>query len=177
MLIIQTQPMIIFTRLLEILVTKCLLLVVGIQVQVIPTPTTKLKSLTSTRIHGKHELPSRIVQSRTFKFFKNFFLNSFLLLFRICNYGLVSQASSVLIFGGWCQQSVEENYVSTSLIARYTLDKWELVGNLQQARHGHRAISNGDRIYVVGGYGHLRCEISHFFNLKFCSFSALKFGH
>ena len=52
--------------------------------------------------------------------------------------------------------------MSTSLIARYTLDKWELVGNLQQARHGHRAISNGDRIYVVGGYGIHRCEITHF---------------
>ena len=76
----------------------------------------------------------------------------------------MSRASSVLILGGSCDD------IDSSLIARYTLDKWEQVGNLQQARNGHRAISNGDRIYVVGGYGTLRWEITHFLNLKLCSF-------
>ena len=68
-LTIQTQPMSTISRLLEILITNCLLLVVDIQVQVILTATTKLKSLTSTRIHGQQKLPSRIVPS-TSKFFK-----------------------------------------------------------------------------------------------------------
>ena len=38
-----------------------------------------------------------------------------------------------------------------SRIAKYTLDKWENVGNLQTYRYAPRAIANGDRIYVVGG--------------------------
>ena len=65
--------------------------------------------------------------------------------FSIHSYGVISRKSSVLIFGGWCDDS------DSSLIAKYTLDKWEHVGNLQQARYGHRAISNDDRIYIIGG--------------------------
>ena len=42
---------------------------------------------------------------------------------------------------------------SSSLIAKYTIDKWEQVGNLQNSRRYHRAIANDDRIYVVGGIG------------------------
>ena len=69
------------------------------------------------------------------------------------------------MFGGNCDGVV------TSLITRYTLDKWEQVGNLQHARHSHRAISNDDRIFVVGGWGNeIRCEIIDFSILKFCSF-------
>ena len=51
--------------------------------------------------------------------------------------------------GGQCDGS------DSSLIARYIINKWERVGNLQNSRRGHRAISNGDRIYVVGGSGTL----------------------
>ena len=51
--------------------------------------------------------------------------------------------------GGWCQGDI------TSLIAKYTIDKWEHVGDLQKSRGSHRAIANGDRMYVVGGYGTL----------------------
>ena len=60
-MIIQTQPMITWKRVLEILITKCMQLVVK--------QITKLKSLTSTQIHGQQKLPSRIVQC-TLKFFK-----------------------------------------------------------------------------------------------------------
>ena len=67
--------------------------------------------------------------------------------FSISYYGLVSRRSSVLIIGGICDGSV------SSLIAKYTLDKWERVGNLQDSRYVHRAIANDDRIYVVGGDG------------------------
>ena len=38
-------------------------------------------------------------------------------------------------------------------IAKYTIDKWEAVGNIQQTRYSPRAISNGDRMYVVGEEG------------------------
>ena len=67
--------------------------------------------------------------------------------FSIKRYGVISRKSSVLIIGGICDGS------DSSLIAKYTDDKWEPVGNLQHSRRAHRAISNGDRIYVVGGEG------------------------
>ena len=60
---------------------------------------------------------------------------------------MISRQSSVLIFGGECDSS------SSSLIARYTIDLWEHVGNLQNSRVGIRGIANDDRIYVVGGFG------------------------
>ena len=69
--------------------------------------------------------------------------------FSISRYGVISRKSSVLIIGGWCDGS------SYSLIAKYTIDKWERVGNLQKSRREHRALANEDRIYVVGGYGTL----------------------
>ena len=79
-----------------------------------------------------------------------------MLLFRISGYGIVSRDSSVLIIGGKC-----EGNDAVSLIAKYTLDEWEQVGNLQHGRWGHRAISNGDRIYVVGGAGLYRFVIKN----------------
>ena len=48
--------------------------------------------------------------------------------------------------GGGCDGS-DKN----PLIAKYTLDKWEKVGNLQTDRYAPRATANGDLIYVVGG--------------------------
>ena len=72
-----------------------------------------------------------------------------LLIFSICYYGVISRKDSVLIIGGRCDGS------HSSKIYEYTLDKWTAVGNLQAGRRGHRAIANGDRFYVVGGYGTL----------------------
>ena len=69
--------------------------------------------------------------------------------FSLSRYGVISRKSSVLIIGGLC------NSIDTSLIAKYTIDKWERVGNLQDSRANHRAIVNDDRIYVVGGEGTL----------------------
>ena len=69
--------------------------------------------------------------------------------FSIHGYGVISRKSSVLIIGGYCDG------IAFSLIAKYTIDKWESVGNLQNSRGGHRAIANQDRIYVVGGRGTL----------------------
>ena len=66
--------------------------------------------------------------------------------FSINRYGVISRQSSVLFFGGVC------NDQSFSLIARYTIDDWEHVGNLQDKRYVHRTIENDNRIYVVGGH-------------------------
>ena len=65
--------------------------------------------------------------------------------FRIYQFAVISRDSSVFIIGGGCDSS------HTSRIAKYTLDAWTEVGNLQTTRYGPRAIQNGDRIYVVGG--------------------------
>ena len=67
--------------------------------------------------------------------------------FRIYRFAVISRDSSVFIIGGGCDSS------HTSRIAKYTLDAWTEVGNLQTTRYGPRAIQNGDRIYVVGGIG------------------------
>jgi len=72
---------------------------------------------------------------------------------RIHSYGIVNRESSVFIFGGECDRDV------SSRIAKYTLDKWEHVGNLQKERWVHRAISNGNRIFVVGGRDSQSTEI------------------
>ena len=61
---------------------------------------------------------------------------------------MVSLESSVFVIGGACDAS---SRMDSSRIAKYTLDKWTEVGNLQTARYGPSAISNGNRIYVVGG--------------------------
>ena len=42
--------------------------------------------------------------------------------------------------------------VEVSQIAKFSAtEKWSKEGNLQAIRSAHRAISNGDRVYVVGG--------------------------
>ena len=44
----------------------------------------------------------------------------------------------------------------TSRIAKYTLDEWTEVGNLQTSRRAHRATADGNgRVFVVGGEGRL----------------------
>ena len=63
---------------------------------------------------------------------------------------MISRESSVFVIGGACDASIG---TGSSRIAKYTLDKWTEVGNLQTDRYGPSAISNGNRIYVVGGDG------------------------
>ena len=66
---------------------------------------------------------------------------------------MISRKSSVLIIGGFCySEGCVGAECYSSLIAKYTINKWERVGNLQEPRLSHRAIANDDRIYVVGGY-------------------------
>ena len=63
---------------------------------------------------------------------------------------MVGRESSVFILGGECDFDV------SSRIAKYTSDEWEHVGNLQKNRNVHRAILNGNKIFVVGGNGSQR---------------------
>ena len=68
--------------------------------------------------------------------------------FSISDYGAISRKSSVFVIGGRC-----DDHIYSSLIAKYTNDKWERVGNLLDSRAYHRAIANQDRFYVLGGSG------------------------
>ena len=106
--------------------------------------TIKLNYLISAQIHGRQKL--HFLSAHLSEFFSELL---WLHVFSIYHYGVISRKSSVLIIGGYC------NGDSSSLIAKYTIDKWERAGNLQKSRSGHRAISNDDRIYVVGGSGTL----------------------
>ena len=97
------------------------------------------------QIHGQRKLHFLTAHQSEFIFGLYFGSHAF----SMYNYGVISRKSSVLIIGGWCDGT------SSSSIAKYTIDKWERVGNLQNSRRGHRAIANEDRIYVVGGSGTL----------------------
>ena len=66
--------------------------------------------------------------------------------FRISYYASVSTQTSVLIIGGWSNDS------PSSSIVEYKDDKWTVIGNLKQARLGHRAISIGSLVMIIGGY-------------------------
>ena len=136
--IIRIQPILIIELHLVILKTKFLPLVNG-------QATIKLNYLISAQIHGRRKL--HFLTAHLSKLI--FELHLWLHIFSIYRYGVISRKSSVLIIGGICDGS------SSSLIAKYTIDKWERVGNLQHSRAYHRAIANGDRIYVVGGRGTL----------------------
>ena len=66
--------------------------------------------------------------------------------FSIYFYGIVSRQDSVLVMGGLCDG------VEVSRVAKFSsTGNWSRKGNLQEVRSAHRAISNGDRVYVVGG--------------------------
>ena len=145
MQIIRIHPIRIIELHLVILKTTFLPLVALVQT------TLKWNYLISVQIHGRRKL--HIHSAHLSKFIFACFSSH---PFSISRYGVVSLKSSVLIMGGWCDgKGSSSGSVSGSLIAKYTIDKWEHVGNLQTRRDMHRAIANEDRIYVIGGEGNL----------------------
>ena len=107
--------------------------------------TQKLKYLISTQKHGRQKL--LFLSAQNCKFILVDIYVTYAL--SISHYGVISRKSSVLIIGGECDG------LSSSLVAKYTIDQWQRIGNLQNLRRQHRAIANGDRIYVIGGQGTL----------------------
>ena len=59
---------------------------------------------------------------------------------------MISLDSAVYVLGGYCDGK------ASSRIAKFTINTWTDIGNLEQARFGHRAITDSGRVYVVGGY-------------------------
>ena len=74
------------------------------------------------------------------------FLYSVNILFRIAKYATISTEESVYIIGGYISES---DY--SSVVAEYKNDEWFNIGNLQQARSSHGAITSGSWTMVIGG--------------------------
>ena len=138
--IIRIQSMIIMWLHLVILTTRFSLLVDPKNIRRPRTP--KLSYLISTQINGRQKLHFHSLQLSESTFWLHLITR-----FSICCYGTISRQASVLIFGGRIDSS------DSSLIAKYTDNKWESIGNLQDSRDRHRAIVNDDRLYVIGGSG------------------------
>ena len=71
------------------------------------------------------------------------------LFFRIYAYATVTTNQGALFIGG----SSGGNYEVTT-VACYNSAGWSKLDDLQSARYYHRAITNGDKVYVIGGNGH-----------------------
>ena len=64
-------------------------------------------------------------------------------------YATTSTEESVYIIGGWTADSSTGS--RTPIIAEYKKDQWTNVGNLNQSRHAHGAITSGSLTMVIGG--------------------------
>ena len=141
--IIRIQPMIIFILRLVISETKSLLLVHSrsMKTEVGRLATLKLNYLISSLINGRRK--RHILSAQVSKLIIGFYSDLHVL--SISDYAMVRSQSSLLLMGGVCDGDF------SSLIAKYSSNRWKRVGNLKDSRRGHRAIANNNRIYVVGG--------------------------
>ena len=69
------------------------------------------------------------------------------LCFSIFGYATVTTSQGALIIGGYGDSS----YVAT--VACYNNSGWNKLDDLQSTRRHHRAIINGNKVYVIGGQG------------------------
>ena len=65
-------------------------------------------------------------------------------------YATVTTSQGALIIGGYCFSCTPYGPVAT--VASYNEDGWKKLDDLQSTREGHRAIVNGDEVFVIGGY-------------------------
>ena len=68
--------------------------------------------------------------------------------FRIARYATVKTDESVLIIGGYTDESPDR----TTIIAEYRNDVWSNIGNFVQLRDTHGAVILGSTIMIVGGW-------------------------
>ena len=71
---------------------------------------------------------------------------AFKIYFSIYGYATVTTSQGALIIGGYTGP-----YVAT--VACYNNAGWSRLDDLQSTRRWHRAIINGDKVYVIGGDG------------------------
>ena len=67
----------------------------------------------------------------------------------IWGYATVTTSQGALIIGGYCENCQSSGPVAT--VASYNEDGWKKLDDLQSTRYGHRAIVNGDKVFVIGG--------------------------
>ena len=65
----------------------------------------------------------------------------------------VSTNQGALIIGGYCHYYLSESIGPVATVASFNENGWEKLDDLQSTRQGHRAIVNGDKVFVIGGYG------------------------
>ena len=70
--------------------------------------------------------------------------------FSILYYATVTTSQGALIIGGYCHSCAPNYYVAT--IASYNENGWKKLDDLQSTRDGHRAIINGGKVFVIGGF-------------------------
>ena len=68
--------------------------------------------------------------------------------FSICEYATVTTSQGALIIGGYAGSRP-----GVATVACYNNAGWSKLDDLQSTRYYHRAIINGDKVYVVGGNG------------------------
>ena len=67
--------------------------------------------------------------------------------FSISKYATVTTRHGALIIGG------NDGLINVATVACYNSAGWSRLDDLQSVRSVHRAISNGDKVYVIGGPG------------------------
>jgi len=72
---------------------------------------------------------------------------AFKIYFSICKYATVTTSQGALIIGGYSDGS------DVATVACYNNAGWSKLDNLQSTRSWHRAMINGDKVYVIGGSG------------------------
>jgi len=68
--------------------------------------------------------------------------------FSICEYATVTTSQGALVIGGYPGASP-----GVATVACYNNAGWSRLDDLQSTRYFHRAIINGDKVYVIGGVG------------------------
>ena len=74
------------------------------------------------------------------------YLRRFLIFFSIFGYATVTTSKGALFIGG-------DSGSEVATVACYNSSGWSRLDDLQSTRTRHRAIINGDKVYVIGGNG------------------------
>ena len=76
----------------------------------------------------------------------------FSIYFSIFGYASVTTSQGALIIGGVGSDDFGD-FVDVATVASYNNAGWSRLDDLQSTRAEHRAIVNGDKVYVIGGSG------------------------
>ena len=93
------------------------------------------------------KLPIILIMNSEFSIFikLNSIVRTFLNYFSINSYATVTTSKGALFIGGYGDGAV------VATVACYNNVGWSRLDDLQSIRRNHRAIINGDKVYVIGG--------------------------